>query len=87
LSNVALSFGSASERAAPVTGSDEDFVFLITLACTGMRWAEAIGMEQDCLLLSLINVEWQLHEITAPFGACRPRMTPAAVRTGRRSSP
>ena len=62
-----------AERAALLSGSDEDFVFLITLAYTGMRWAEAIGLEQDCLLLSMIKVEWQLHEINGIFHRLPPK--------------
>jgi integrase len=62
-----------AERAALLSGSDEDFVFLVTLAYTGMRWAEAIGLEQEYLLLSLINVEWQLHEINGTFHRLPPK--------------
>ncbi|MGH3272904.1 MAG: tyrosine-type recombinase/integrase [Streptosporangiaceae bacterium] len=62
-----------AERAALLSGSDEDFVFLITLAYTGMRWAEATGLEQDYLLLSLVNVEWQLHEINGIFHRLPPK--------------
>jgi integrase len=38
-----------------------------------MRWAEAIGLEQDYLRLSLINVEWQLHEINGIFHRLPPK--------------
>jgi integrase len=62
-----------AERAALLSASDEDFAFLITLAYTGMRWAEAIGLEQDYLRLSLINVEWQLHEINGTFHRLPPK--------------
>jgi hypothetical protein len=62
-----------AERAALLSDSDEDFAFLITLAYTGMRWAEAIGLEQDYLRLSLINVEWQLHEINGAFHRLPPK--------------
>ncbi|MGH3154969.1 MAG: hypothetical protein ACRDNF_00115 [Streptosporangiaceae bacterium] len=78
-----------AERAALLSGSDEDFVFLIALAYTGLRWAEAIGLEQDDLLLSLINVEWQLHEINDTFH--RPPTPPSGPvsppRPGRPPSP
>jgi hypothetical protein len=62
-----------AEPAALLSDSDEDFAFLITLAYTGMRWAEAIGLEHDYLRLSLINVEWQLHEINGTFHRLPPK--------------
>jgi hypothetical protein len=36
---------------------------LATIAYTGMRWGETIGLEPEFVLPALINVEWQLHEI------------------------
>lgn len=62
-----------AERAALLSGSDDEFVFLITLAYTGMQWAEAIGLEQDYLRLSLSNIEWQLHEISGTFHRLPPK--------------
>lgn len=62
-----------AERAALLSDSDEDFAFLITVAYTGIRRAEAIGLEQDYLRLSLINVEWQLHEINGTFHRLPPK--------------
>ena len=56
-----------AERAALLSGSDDDFALVITIAYTGMRWAEAIGLEREHLRLSLINVEWQLHEVNGRF--------------------
>jgi len=52
-----------AERAALLSGSDDEFTLIITMAYTGMRWAEAIGLERDYVRDSLINVEWQLREI------------------------
>jgi hypothetical protein len=62
-----------AERAALLSGSDDDFAFLITLTCTGMRWAEAVGLEQDYLRLPLINVEWQLSRINGTFHRLPPK--------------
>ncbi len=62
-----------AERAALLSASDEEFTFLVTLAYTGLRWAEAIGLEQEFLRLSLINVEWQLHEINGVFHRLPPK--------------
>jgi len=39
----------------------------VTIAYTGMRWGETIGLERDLLFPSLINVEWQLREIGGAF--------------------
>jgi hypothetical protein len=46
---------------------------LVTIAYTGMRWGETIGLERDLLLPSLINVEWQLHEIRGIFHRLPPK--------------
>lgn len=51
------------ERAALLSGVDDDFVLVQTLAYTGMRWGEAIGLEREFVTRSLINVEWQLREL------------------------
>jgi integrase len=53
------------ERAALLSGTDDDFVLVQTLAYTGMRWGEAIGLEREFVTPSLINVEWQLRELGA----------------------
>jgi hypothetical protein len=42
---------------------------LVTIGYTGMRWGETIGLERDPLLPTLINVEWQLREVSGRF--CR----------------
>jgi len=38
-----------------------------------MRWGEATGLERDLLLATLINVEWQLHEIKGRFYRLPPK--------------
>lgn len=62
-----------AERAALLSGSADEFALIITLAYTGLRWAEALGLEQEYLRLSLINVEWQLHEINGTFHRLPPK--------------
>ncbi len=57
----------AAERAALLAGRDDEFTMLVTIAYTGMRWGETIGLERDLLLPTLINVEWQLREIRGRF--------------------
>jgi integrase len=51
------------ERAALLSGVDDDFVLVETLAYTGMRWGEVVGLEREFVKRSLINVEWQLREL------------------------
>ena len=46
---------------------------LLTIAYTGMRWSETIGLERDLLLPPLINVEWQLREISGMFHRLPPK--------------
>jgi hypothetical protein len=63
----------AAERAALLTGRDDEFTMLLTIAYTGMRWGETIGLERDLLLPTLINVEWQLREIRGRFFRLPPK--------------
>jgi integrase len=62
-----------AERAALLTGRDDEFVLLVTIAYTGMRWGETIGLERNLLLPTLINVEWQLREIGGHFHRLPPK--------------
>ena len=62
-----------AERAALLTGRDDEFTLLVTIGYTGMRWGEATGLERDLLLATLINVEWQLHEIKGRFYRLPPK--------------
>ena len=62
-----------AERAALLAGRDDEFTMLITIGYTGMRWGETIGLERDLLLLALINVEWQLREVSGRFHRLPPK--------------
>ena len=62
-----------AERAALLTGRDDEFTLLVTIAYTGMRWGETIGLERDLLLPTLINIEWQLREISGHFHRLPPK--------------
>src|SRR5580704_14502958 len=78
----------AAERAALLADRDDEFTMVVTIAYTGMRWGETIGLEQDLLLPALINVEWQLREIQGSFrpapaeGRLIPQHELGAARTG-----
>jgi integrase len=62
-----------AERAALLSGSDEEFTLVIAIAYTAMRWAEIIGLEREYFRGSLIDVEWQLHEIAGRFYRLPPK--------------
>jgi integrase len=75
-----------AERAALLTGRDEDFTMILTIGYTGLRWGEAIGLQRNYLRPGEIHVEWQLHELNGRFHRSRPRRTPTAARPGSRVS-
>src|SRR5580704_9493045 len=62
-----------AERAALLAGRDDEFTMLVTIAYTGMRWGETIGLERDLVLPGLINIEWQLREIGGRFHRLAPK--------------
>jgi len=62
-----------AERAALLDGRDDEFTRQISIAYTGMRWGETTGLERELLLPTLINVEWQLREISGRFYRLPPK--------------
>jgi integrase len=62
-----------AERCAALSGSDTDFVMVITIAYTGMRWSEAIGLGPDCVQDDLIDINWKLYELNGKFYKGRPK--------------
>jgi hypothetical protein len=62
-----------AERAALLDGRDDEFTRQISIAYTGMRWGETTGLERDLLLPTMINVEWQLREISGRFYRLPPK--------------
>ena len=52
-----------AERAATLSGRDDDFVLLTTKYWLGMRWSEVIGLEKR-LVSSQIYLDHQLHEVS-----------------------
>lgn len=51
-----------AERASLLSGRDDEFIHLMTIAYTGLRWAESIGLERQYFRLSNIRVEQQVYE-------------------------
>ena len=52
-----------AERAALLSGRDDEFVAVILKGYTGMRWAEIVGLEAAFARPGAIRVEWQLYEL------------------------
>ena len=46
---------------------------IITIAYTGMRWSEAIGLRADCVHDDLIDIDWKLYELNGRFYSGRPK--------------
>jgi integrase len=62
-----------AERAALLSGRDDDFTMIVTIGYTGLRWGETIGLESDFVRLAEIHVEWQLREINGQFHRLPPK--------------
>lgn len=63
-----------AERAALLSGRDDEFAALVTKGFTGMRWGELVGLETTYVRPATIRVEWQLYELdTGEFVRCPPK--------------
>ncbi|WP_238007817.1 LacI family DNA-binding transcriptional regulator [Dactylosporangium sp. AC04546] len=63
-----------AERAALLSGRDDEFVAVTTLGFTGMRWGELVGLETKYVRPSSVRVEWQLYELdNGVFERCPPK--------------
>ncbi|MBE1612070.1 integrase [Actinopolymorpha pittospori] len=62
-----------AERAATLSGTSTDFVLLVTVAYTGMRWSEAIGLPPDCIRSDALDIHWKLYELNGRFYRGRPK--------------
>jgi integrase len=63
-----------AERAALLSGRDDEFVAVVLKGFTGMRWAEIVGLETEFVRRGSIRVEWQLYELdTGEFLRCPPK--------------
>lgn len=52
-----------AERAALLSGRDDEFVAVVLMGFTGMRWGELVGLETQYVRLAGIRVERQLYEL------------------------
>lgn len=62
-----------AERAAALSGSDTDFIVILTMAYTGMRWSEIIGLPPSCIRGDVVDVHWKLYELNGRFYRGRPK--------------
>lgn len=62
-----------AERAALLSGRDDEFVFVVVKAYTGMRFGELVGLQRDYVRPAengrppRIRVEWQLFELSGQW--------------------
>ncbi|WP_309110290.1 LacI family DNA-binding transcriptional regulator [Saccharothrix sp.] len=71
---TALGILLIAERAALLSGRDDEFVAIVTKGFTGMRWGELVGLEEDYVRSASIRVEWQLYELdTGELHRCPPK--------------
>jgi integrase len=63
-----------AERAALLSGRDDEFVAVVLKGYTGMRWGEIVGLETEFARPGSIRVEWQLYELdTGELVRCPPK--------------
>jgi integrase len=62
-----------AERCAALSGCGTDFVMILTIAYTGMRWSEAIGLKPECVRGDQVSIEWKLYELGGRFYGGRPK--------------
>ncbi|WP_158840935.1 LacI family DNA-binding transcriptional regulator [Saccharothrix deserti] len=63
-----------AERAALLSGRDDEFVVVVLKYFTGMRWGELVGLETEYTRLRSIRVEHQLYELdSSELHRCPPK--------------
>jgi integrase len=63
-----------AERAALLSGRDDEFIATVMLGFTGMRWAELVGLDTAYVRPGAVRVEWQLYELdNGVFHRCPPK--------------
>lgn len=71
---TALGIILIAERAALLSGRDDEFVAVSTKGFTGMRWGELVGLDTCYVRPGAIRVEWQLYELdTGELRRCPPK--------------
>jgi hypothetical protein len=63
-----------AERAALLSGRDDEFTTVVTLGFTGLRWGELVGPGDRYVRPDAVRVEWQLYELdTGELYRCPPK--------------
>ena len=62
-----------AERCSVLSGADTDFVMVITMAYTGMRWSEVMGLLPGRIHGQTMDVAWKLYELNGRFYRGRPK--------------
>jgi integrase len=62
-----------AERCALLTGSETDFVMVVTAAFTGVRWGELLGLPPECVRPGELDIHWKLYELNGRFYRGRPK--------------
>ncbi|MFC4943240.1 LacI family DNA-binding transcriptional regulator [Pseudonocardia sp. GCM10023141] len=63
-----------AERAALLSGRDDEFVAVALMGLTGIRWGELVGLETEYVRGTSVRVEWQLYELdTGEMHRCPPK--------------
>jgi integrase len=62
-----------AERAAVLSGYATDFVMNLTIAYTGARWGEALGLPPECIRPGKLDLHWKLYELNGRFYRGRPK--------------
>jgi integrase len=71
---TALGILLIAERAALLSARDDEFVAVVTMGFTGVRWGELVGLETGYVRPGAIRVEWQLYELdTGELIRCPPK--------------
>jgi integrase len=62
-----------AERAALLSGRDDEFVAILLMGFTGIRWGELVGLKTEFVRRDEVRVEWQLDELdTGELVHCPP---------------
>lgn len=71
---TALGLLLIAERASLLSGRDDEFVAIVTMGYTGIRWAELVGLEQQYMRRGRLRIESQLYELdTGELIKCPPK--------------
>lgn len=62
-----------AERVATLSGEENDFVKVVFIAYTGVRWSEAVGLDPSCVHGDTVDLDWKLYELNGRFYRGHPK--------------